>query len=146
MWGFIGAALVVAAASFWQSFGWLLWGVNPNLVLVSLITTSFFLRERWSFLFLAALAGLILKFSPSGREELIIIFLLGIGLAVLKNYLPWNNLLGVLVLIFLGTLIFYLFFGPRLIFSVVFGKEIFLNLALGLLFFALLGGVWQNKK
>jgi len=94
---------------------------------------------------LVVMAALILKFAPVFENEILIFCLIGAGAILAKKYLPWQYFFGNLILIALGTLIFYVFLMPDLIISSVFVKELVLNLISGALIFAFLNFLWQNK-
>lgn len=132
-----------------QSFGFSVFGIKPNLALVSVITASFFIvNGQWSEIkgfLLVALAALILKFAPGFRNEILTFSLIGLGAILVKKYLPWHSFFNNLILLAFGTLIFYLFLAPNLILSSIFLKEVILNLILGMLIFAFLNFLWQNK-
>ncbi len=137
--------LLVGLLSLIQSFGFSIFGIKPNLSLVSVITASFFVANFWQGILLVALAALILKFAPGFGSEILIFSLIGVGAVLVKKYLPWHYFFGNLILIALGTLIFYLFLAPNLILSYIFLKEAVLNLILGMSIFAFLNFLWQNK-
>ncbi len=138
--------LLIGLLSFCQAFGFLIFDVKPNLALVAVITASFFVANIWEEILLVALAALILKFAPGLEREILFFSLIGVAAAIIKNYLPWRYLLSNLVLIALATLIFYLLLAPNLILSSIFLKELLLNITVGIIAFAFLSVVWQNKK
>jgi len=141
--------LLVGILSFAQAFGFSIFGIKPNLALVSVITASFFIvNGRWSILkgfLLVALAALILKFSPGFKSEILIFSLIGGSAMFVKKYLPWHHFFSNLILIIFGTFIFYLFLAINLIPTTIFLKELILNLIAGSLLFAILNFLWQNK-
>ena len=138
--------LLVGLSTFVQSWwGFSIFGVKPNLALSSVISVSFFIVSLWEGFLLAALAILILKFSSGFAPEISVFSLIGVGAIIFKNYLPWRNFLNNLFLVAAATFIFYLILSPNLILSAIFAKELFLNLIAGILIFAFLSLVRQNK-
>ena len=128
-----------------QVWDFLVFGINPNWTLVAVITVSFFVRDVWEGLLLVASGALILKFGSGFQKEILIFSLLSAVAVILKKYLPFFGFLNNLFWIAATTFAFYLFFGTDLIWSVVFVKELFLNLIIGMAFFALLSVVSQSK-
>ncbi len=128
-----------------QSMGFSLLNVKPNLALLAVIAASFFIDNLFESLLLVALSAIILKFSPVFENEIIAISLIGAFLVIIQKYLPWRHFVGNLALITLGTFLFYAILAPNLIISTIFLKEIIINLALGMLVFALFSALWQNK-
>ncbi len=138
--------ILVSLLIFIQTFfGFSVFGVKPNLALIVVVATFFFIVGIWEGFLLAALAVLILKFSPVVGTEILIFSLIVVGALIIKNYLPWRNFLNFLFLIVAGTLLFYLFLSPKLIVSFLFTKELFLNVFFGILTFAFLSFLRQNK-
>lgn len=137
--------LLVGLLTFFQVFGFSVFGIKPNLALAVAIASSFFIASFWDGFLLIALAALILKFSPGFAPEIFVFVFIGAGALIVKNYLPWRNFLNNVFLVVVGTFIFYLILSPGLILSAIFAKELFLNLVAGISIFALLSFSWQNK-
>jgi len=137
--------LLVGALSFLQAFGFSVFGVKPNLALAVLIAISFFIANLWEGFLLVLLAALILKFAPGFEKGILTFSLIAAAGLIVKKYLPWRYFLSNLILIGIGTFIFYLFLNPNLIISVIFLKEIVLNLVAGIIIFAFLSFLWENK-
>lgn len=131
--------------SFAQAFGFSVFGVKPNLALSALIAISFFVENIWQGFLLAALAGLILKFSPGFDSGILILFLIGAAAMFVRKYHPWHYFFGNLISIALATFVFYVILAENLIGSVVFLKELAFNLIAGMVIFAFLSILWQNK-
>ena len=138
--------LIVGLLTFWQTSGFSILDIKPNLALVAIIAASFFIDNLWQGIFLVVLSALILKFVPGFEKEILIFSLIGVGAVLIKNRLPWRQFLANIFLVSLGTLIFYLFLAPRLIISVIFWEELVLNLIFGALIFALMSFLWHTKK
>ncbi len=138
--------LIIGLLTLLQSFGFSILSIKPNIALVAIIAVSFFTANLWHRIFLVVLSAIILKFAPGFEKEILTFCLIGVTLAVAKDYLPWHHFLNNLFLVAAGTIIFYLILAPNLILSVIFLEELFLNLVFGALFFALLGYLWQNGK
>lgn len=141
---FILALLIILLTGL-QSFGFFVFSIKPNLALVSVIAASFFVANLWEGFLLVVLAALILKFAPGFEREILIFSLIGAGAILVKKYLPWHYFFSNLILIILGTFIFYLFLAANLILTTIFLKELVLNLIAGTLIFALLNFLWQNR-
>jgi len=137
---------IVGLLSFLQAFSFSIFDIKPNLALTAVITASFFVANFWQGFLLIALAALILKFTPGFEKETLIFSLIGAGAVIVKNRLPWHYFLDNLILIALGTLVFYVILAPGLIFTIIFLKELILNLMAGGLIFALISYLWQNKS
>jgi hypothetical protein len=141
--------LLVGLLSFLQAFGFSIFGVKPNLALVSVITALFFIvNSQWSIVngfLLAALAALILKFSPGFEIEILVFSLICWAAIFIKKYLPWHYFISNLILIIFGTFIFYFFLAAKLIPAFIFLEELILNLIIGILLFTILNFLWQNK-
>lgn len=132
-----------------------IFGVSPNFALAAMIVsitssltvpykaegTFFFARNFWQGFFLVVLSSLILKFSPVISIEILAYAAGGIFIVLFHKYLPWNQLINALVLIFVFTLIFYALFASDMILSWVFVKEIIYNLAAGWLIFTVLSKI-----
>jgi len=138
--------LIVGLLTFWQTSGFSILDIKPNLALVAIIAASFFIDNLWQGIFLVVFSALILKFVPGFEKEILIFSLIGVGAVLIKNRLPWRQFLANIFLVSLGTLIFYLFLAPRLIISVIFWEELVLNLIFGALIFALMSFLWHTKK
>ncbi len=138
--------LVVGLLVFLQSWGFSIFGIKPNLALISIIATSFFTIDLLEGLLLVLLAALILKFSPGFEKEILFFSLIGLGAIIIKNYLPWHYYLNNIFLIILGTFIFYLLLAHNLILSSVFLKEVLLNLIFGIVLFVFLNGLVEKSK
>ncbi len=141
----LSLVLLICLLSFIQSLGFSIFGVKLNLALAAVIAASFFVANLWEGLLLVVLAALILKFAPGFESEILIFSLIGAGAILIKKYLPWHYFFSNLILIILGTFIFYLFLAANLILTTIFLKELVLNLIAGTLIFALLNFLWQNK-
>mgnify|MGYP001561469721 CR=1 FL=1 len=137
--------LIVGLLTFLQAFGFSVLGVKPNLALAAIITASFFIANIWQGFLLVALASFILKFSPGFESGILLLSLIGVGANIVKKYHPWHYFFGNLISIALGTFIFYLFLGTNLITSPIFLKELALNLTAGMIIFAFLTLLCDNK-
>ena len=129
--------LVIIALSFLQAMGFSLWGVKPNLALVSVITISFFISSLVVQFFMLAFPFSILKDSPVVPKELWIFLFIGAGAILLKKYLPGKPPFNIIFILFIATTAFYALTFPQLIISWIFLKELILNLILGGIIFIL---------
>ncbi|MBN2197974.1 hypothetical protein JW698_02180 [Candidatus Wolfebacteria bacterium] len=143
---FFSLIFLVGVLSVIQAFGFSVFGVQPNLALVAVISSCFFISFFWQGVLLTFLAGLILKFSPGFEIEILIFSLICIIAILVKKYLPWRFFFNNLILIVLGTLVFYFLLGISLIPTFIFLKELILNVISGFLIFAILNWIWQNKN
>lgn len=137
--------LLVGALSLVQSFGFSVFNVKPNLALSALIAVSFFVENIWQGFLLIALSALILKFSPGFEKGIFVLSLIGCGAVLVKRYHPWRYFFGNLILIVLATCVFYLVLAPNLINSILFLQELIFNVLAGVIIFAFLSFLWQNK-
>ncbi len=142
---FVFLILLVGLLSFFQSSSFSIFGIKPNLALAVIISASFFAASIWQGFLLVALAALILKFAPGFEKEILILSLIGAGAVLTKKYLPWRYFFSNLILIGLGTLIFYVILASNLIVSVIFFGELVFNVAAGMMIFAFLSLLWDNK-
>lgn len=136
--------LAVCLLSFVQAFGFSIFGVKPDLALVAVVSASFFIVNVWQGLFLAALASLILKFSPGFEKEILFFFIIAAASVVLIKYLPARHFIGNVFLIAAATFILYLLAAADLIASFVFLKELSLNVFFGILMFETFSFLWQD--
>ena len=143
---FLAAACVFAAFAVLQANGFSLLGVKPNMVLAAIAVSAFFIENIWLYLLLVGIAGFILKFAPGFHPEFLLLYAIGVLAHLLGKYLPWHALIGSLLIIIFGTLLFYSAFGAHLIMSAVFMKEIVLTMAVGVIIFALFLNLWDNTK
>lgn len=137
---------MVGVLSLIQTFGFSISGVLPNLALATTITSFFFISYFWQGILISILASLILKFSPGFEIEILVFFLICLIVLLLKKYSWWHNFFTNLFFIALGTLVFYLLLEINFIPTAVFFKELIFNLIAGVLIFAILSWVWQNKN
>jgi len=128
-----------------QVFGFSIFGIRPNLALAIIITASFFVENIWQGFLLVVLMTLILKFSPGFESEILALSLIGVGAVLIKKYLPWHYFFSNLILVGLGTLIFYVILASSLITSVIFFEELAFNIIAGMIIFAFLSLLWDNK-
>lgn len=121
-------------------------GFAPNLVLVAIITSSFLVSDILEGILVSVAGAFFLKFGPGFEKEILLIFSIGAAASILKNYLPWQNYLNNIILIFLGTLIFYIFSALSTKFFTVFVQEVSWNIFFGLLMFVILDAILKDKK
>lgn len=129
---------IVICFSFLQTVDFSVFGVKPNFALAAIIVASFFISDIWESLLLAAIAALILKFSPGFNNEILIFFLIVVVAIIIKKYLPWRSTINLIFLIAATTLLFYVFSAPALIISILFLKELLYNIIAGFIIFAVL--------
>jgi len=130
--------LIIGLLTFVQAFDFSIFNIKPNLALVAIVVASFFIADFWEGTLLVLISTFILKFSPGFNKEILIFFLLGIGFVAIAKHLPWLRWVNNILLIILGTFLFYLFLNADLILSLTFLKEMFLNLSFGALFFGII--------
>jgi len=146
MINFFTPLFLVIVLSGLQVFGFSVFGIKPNLALAVIITASFFVENIWQGFLLVALAGLILKFAPGFENEILTLSLIGAGAILIRKYLPWHYFFSNLILIGLGTLIFYVILASNLITSIIFFEELAFNIIVGIIIFAFLSSLWDNKS
>lgn len=143
---FLTLLFLITLLSGLQILGFSVFDIKPNLVLSVIITISFFVENIWQGFLLMALAGLILKFTPGFESEILVLSLIGAGAILIKKYLPWHYFFSNLILIGLGTLIFYVILALNLITSIIFFEELVFNIIAGMIIFAFLSLLWDNKS
>ncbi len=84
------------------------YGVKINLVLVLLLTLSFFISDPRYYLVLALEGALLLKVSPGLDAQTIALLLLALSAFYLKKYLAWQPALSNVFLIAAATILFYI--------------------------------------
>ncbi|MBI5079430.1 hypothetical protein HZB06_02045 [Candidatus Wolfebacteria bacterium] len=136
--------LAVCLLSLIQAFNFSIIGVKPDLALVAVVSASFFVADVWQGLFLAALASLVLKFSPGFEKEILFFSVTAAASVVLGKYLPARHFIGNVFLIAAATFVLYLLAAADLIVSFVFLKELFLNVIFGILMFETFSFLWQD--
>ena len=113
------------------------YGIKPNITLAVLIAASFFLADFLVYLAAVLFVIVILIFQGSFQAEQLILGLLAIAAFFAEKQLHWRPILGNLVLIGAGTVIFYLLSSPAFLIgnpALVLG-ELAYNLFLGIIFF-----------
>lgn len=135
---FLILILLVGLLTLFQTLGFSIFGVKPNLALTAVVVASFFVANIWEGLVLILLAALFLKFNAVFSLDIVAFSLIGTAALIFKKYLIWQPLINCLILIGLASLGFYLFLSPSLILSRIFLQEIIYNIILGLLVFVLL--------
>ena len=142
----ITLVLILISLTILQSWGFSILGVKPNMALAALIASAFFIFNIWEGFFLIALAAFILKFSPAVDTSIVIFSLIAAVLISAAKYLPWQSFFSNIILIALGTSIFYGLLARDLLMSLIFLKEFGLNILIGALIFALMSNLWDNKS
>jgi len=143
---FLVLLFLVILLSGLQVFSFSVFGIKPNLALAVVISASFFVGSIWQGFLLVALAALILKFAPGFEKEILVLSLIGAGAVLIKKRLPWHYFFSNLILIGLGTSIFYVILASNLIASIIFFEELAFNMAVGMIIFAFLSLLWDNKS
>lgn len=116
-----------------------IYGIKPNIVLAVLIAASFFLTNFLIYFSLILLAIITLLFQGGLQSEQLILGILASAAFLAEKKLHWWPILNNLVLIGMGTVIFYLLSSPAFLIGnplLVLG-ELTYNLVLGSLFFKL---------
>lgn len=142
---FLSLVLLIGALSIIQSYGFSLLGVVPNLALVAVVVSAFFIANFFEGIFLVLLSALILKFSSGFEIELLIFTLIGLSAVALAKLIPWHYFVGSLMAVIIAILLFYVFLDPALILSLTFIKELFLDIVASLAIFAFLYFLWQDR-
>ncbi len=135
--------LVIGLLALFQTLGFSIFGVKPNLALTAVVAASFFVVNIWEGLVLILLAALFLKFNAVFNLDILVFCLIGTAALIVKKYLVWQPLINCLILIGLASLGLYLFLSPSLIISGIFLQEIIYNIILGIPVFVLLR--WLKK-
>lgn len=138
--------LIIGLLAILQSFSFSVFSIKPDLILAAIIVASFFVENIWQGFLLVAISAFLLKFSPGFEKEILILSLIGTGVIIIKKYLPWHYFFSNLILIGLGTLIFYVILASNLIISIIFFEELTFNIIVGMIIFAFLSLLWDNKS
>lgn len=126
---------LVIIFSFVQFLDIQIFGVKPDLPLVFIAVSVFFIKNKWEGIFLTSLSAFVLKFSPHPSREILFFLILGILMSLFYKYFPWHSLINSLVLVVLTTLAFYVLLNYPAILSSLFFKELAYNLFVGALLF-----------
>ncbi|MFH1346908.1 MAG: hypothetical protein ABIH10_01515 [Spirochaetota bacterium] len=142
---FFSLVLSVGILSFIQSCGFSVFGVVPNLALVAVVVSSFFVANFFEGFFLVLFASLILKFGLGLETGILTFAFIGAAVVVTAKFIPWRYFVGNLVAVIVAVLLFYAVLNPGLILSSVFIKELFLDIIVSSVIFAFLYFLWQDK-
>ncbi|MDP3880674.1 MAG: hypothetical protein Q8Q32_00625 [bacterium] len=131
-----------------QSSGFLsIFNVKINLILVSIVSLSFFIEGLGSYLLLLVFISLIASVEPGINKELIALFAAGLFALFLKRKFFSPSLATNAISILLCTFIFYLIISPSFIATTVFLMELGLNeLAGAALFLAIVRLTGENSQ
>lgn len=98
-------------------------GIKPNLALVVILSSVYFIKDRRFFILLSIIGALLTMMAPGLSPALIISIALPIFFYLIKNIIPWQPLFSTLIFIFITTII--------LDYPNVFLAEIIYNISLG---------------
>jgi hypothetical protein len=104
----IGIALVALAAIAQGAPAIAIAGVKPNVVLTVLIILSFFTSGVFSYFIFLFVGAVLLRFSSSFDPALLALLVTALGAFALHRRLPWHDGINNLVLIGVGTVLFYI--------------------------------------
>ncbi len=138
--------LLIVFLALMQRFGFSILDVRPDIALIGLIASSFWLEDIWEGVSLASLGALILKSNSTLDSGALTFFLIAIIAVIIAKRSPWHSFISAILMFILGTIIFYGVLARELLFSFVFAKELILNVAIGIAIFALLDGLWENES
>lgn len=127
-------AIAIAIATFIQELRLLeIWGVNPNLALITLSISAFLVGDIMVYGFLAFWGAIFIKIGPYTEVTTLAFLIVAIFLWIAKNAGPWSADVGFLVALFTATTIFYAIVDYRFILdhSNLFLGEMIYNLLLG---------------
>jgi len=130
--------LLVAGLTLVQAFDFSVFGIIPNLALVAVVASSFFIADFWEGFLLSAIAAFLLKFSPVLTKEIIVFMVVAFLAVIGRNCFPWRRSLSNLVLVALATFAFYVFTAGNFLYSILFWEELIVNILFGALTFAFL--------
>lgn len=114
-----------------------LYGIKPNLLLIVLISASFFISDTLIYLSLVFLGMIMLSFKGGFELEQLVLGILSIASFFAGRRLHWQPFLMNLSFIGIGTIIFYFLISPAFILNNLFlvSGEVIYNLAFGVIFF-----------
>lgn len=140
--------LFVVAAAFLQTNRFFVWaGVNPNLLLLAILSAVVLEKKFLNVvLFLILSAGGLFFLFPFWFIKTTILTGLGFLALFSKKFLFDNNFFDFLILLFFGTLGFYLIAAPGFFLQPrFFAAEMFYNLSGGLLIFLPMVFFYEKK-
>lgn len=110
---FLLVFLTLIAAFFLQQSRILSFGnVNPNLILIVFLLLVFRVDNIWFFgALLLSTAATIFALTPYWFPQVLVVMLLALGFYFLKRILTGNHALDFLIVVLLGSAIFYLVIG-----------------------------------
>jgi hypothetical protein len=122
-------------------------GVKPNLILVLFAVFSFFIPRFFPYVLLVVLGGALLRFSSGFSWDIAALTIVGLLFYYVRDRFLSSGLIGSLVFIFLGTVLFYLLLAPSFVYheGVVVVKELFYNGLLGIILFGATGFIYEKK-
>ena len=142
----LGMAILLAAiGTFFQAYGFSIDGIKPNLALISIAVGSLLVTRIEEGMLIVALTTGILKFAPSPGKDLMVFASIGVGIILLRKFLPWHNSINIIGIISLGTTAFYALLAPHLITQSLFIKEIIINNVIGIILFVITTNLWHNE-
>jgi hypothetical protein len=100
--------LVILAAIVQNSHLLTVKGIQPNILLIVLVSLAFFTSEFFFFSVLMLVALVTTELFSGGLLTMAVLFALGAGVFLVKDHLPWKSWFNQLGLIMVGTFLFYL--------------------------------------
>lgn len=123
------------------------WGIKPNLILIVLIVFGFFTENFIFFLILTLLGSIGIKFMPGLGLDAVAIAVVALCAFIVKSRAVSGGLLGVTILLALGTFGTYLIVSPGFFYNhfLVVLIEAVYNVVLGAILFELLQWVTNRR-
>ncbi len=123
-------------------------GVKPNFTLAALIALSFFMKERIFYFSAIFFALLILRFKPEFELTALAMVLISGASFFARNLIPGKPFINNLILIALGTPVFYLIADPNFVLRDTFTvfEEMFYNVFLGAVFFFAAKRIFRHEE
>jgi hypothetical protein len=142
---FLGVFVIIVLAwlQIWQNFSFL--GIKPNLMLIIALALPFFVQNIFDQFFLVALVLFLVKISPVANQEVIFLTIISVISIFLGRRMPGWYMVNHLFLVLISVFLWYIYFYYKYLFTAIFWEELVLNSISGLLIFAFLQFLWQNK-
>lgn len=125
-----------------------IWGVNPNLAIVGLMILTIIIADYFRFFIFSGLLILFLKILPGFEIESAALLATALLMKIIKAISPWSVFLSPVLLIIMGTLVFYGIADYAFIFQEpgIFLRELAYNIVLGALAYLGLSAIYEEAR
>ncbi|MDP3729655.1 MAG: hypothetical protein Q8R26_02820 [bacterium] len=105
---FVPVGIIGLSALLQNTDALLIGGIKPNIVLAVVIALGVFVESFAFYVFLVLMGVVLLQTVPGFEKEIFVLAALLIGTFFIQKFLPWQQIINVIVLIIGATFIFYL--------------------------------------